>query len=67
MNRAIVSKKTQLSRNFGRVRVLERDGYMEIQWPTLGNVYIEEAEQFLRDLQQAVKYAKKFYVTNEYN
>lgn len=52
-------KITQLSRNFGRVRVLERNGYFEIEWPTLGKVYTEEAEQFLRDLQNAMNYVNK--------
>lgn len=52
-------KITQLSRNFGRVRVLERDGYFEIEWPTLGKVYTEDAEEFLRDLQNAMNYVNK--------
>lgn len=59
-------KITQLSRSFGRVRVLERDGYLEIEWPTLGKVYFEDAEQFLRDLQNAINYAKKIMATFGY-
>lgn len=47
-------------RDFGDVRVIERSGQIEIGWPALGTVSISNAERFLRDLQNAINYAKRF-------
>lgn len=47
-------------RDFGDVRVIERSGQIEIGWPALGTVSVSNAERFLRDLQNAINYAKQF-------
>lgn len=45
-------------KDFNDVRVIESSGQVSIGWASLGAVSIAEAENFMRDLQKAINYAK---------